>query len=186
MKWLAALALSAILHPAIRVRDVTGAERSPLKVGKGHAEAVFFVAHDCPISNYYSHEIRRICDEYAQRGLGCSLVYVEPNLSDADAAKHAREYGHGDYPKIVDRTHALVAATGATITPQAVVIGPDESVVYRGRIDNFYAALGRPRRIVTEHNLRDALDAVFSGKPVPKPETQAVGCYIPDLSAYSQ
>ena len=49
----------------------------------------------------------------------------------------------------------------------------------------FYAALGRPRRVVTEHDLRDALDAVFSGQPpVPKSETQAVGCYIPDLSAY--
>ena len=77
-----------------------------------------------------------------------------------------------------------MAATGATITPQAVVIRPDESIAYRGRIDNFYAALGRPRRVVTEHDLRDALDAVFAGKPVPKPETQAVGCYIPELSAY--
>jgi hypothetical protein len=67
-----------------------------------------------------------------------------------------------------------------------VVIKDDESIVYRGRIDNFYAALGRPRRVVTEHDLRDTLDAVFGGKPVPKAETQAVGCYIPDLSAYSR
>jgi hypothetical protein len=186
MKFLVAFALSAILHPAVRVRDVAGVERTPLKVATGHAAAVFFVAHDCPISNYYSHEIRRICDEYAGRGLSCSLAYVEPNLSDADAAKHAAEYGHGDYPKFVDRKHELVAATGATITPQAVIVKSDETIAYRGRIDNFYAALGRPRRVVTEHDLRDALDAVFSGKAVPKPESQAVGCYIPDLSAYSQ
>lgn len=186
MRWLAAFALTAVLHPMIQVRDVDGVEHRPLKVEKGHASALFFVAHDCPISNYYSHEIHRICDDYAKRGLGCSLVYIEPSLSDADAAKHAKEYGHGNYPKIVDRTHALVSATGATITPQVVVIKDDESIAYRGRIDNFYAALGRPRRLVTEHDLRDTLDAVFSGKPVPRPETQAVGCYIPDLSAYSQ
>jgi len=186
MKWLAAMALSAILHPMIRVRDVEGVERRPLNIAKGRVEAIFFVAHDCPISNYYSHEIRRICDAYGQRGLGCALVYVEPNLSDADAAKHARDYGHGSYPKIVDRTHALVATTGATITPQAVLIRDDESIAYRGRIDNYYAALGKPRRVVTEHDLREALDAIFGGKPVPHAETQAVGCYIPDLSAYSQ
>ena len=184
MKWLAALALSAVLHPAMRVRDIDGVERQPLEVEKGHAEALFFISKDCPISNYYSHEIRRICDEYAARGLGCALVYVDPGLSDADARKHASEYGHGAYPKFVDRTHALVAATGATVTPEALVLRPDDSVAYRGRIDNFYAALGRPRRVVTEHDLRDALDAVFEGKPVPKPETQAVGCYIPELSAY--
>jgi len=31
---------------------------------------------------------------------------------------------------------------------------------------------------VTEHDLRDALDAVLAGKPVSKPETQPIGCYI--------
>ncbi len=184
MNWPGLFVLGLVLHPSLGVRDVAGIERHPLKVEKGHAEAVFFIAPDCPISNYYSHEIRRICDEYASKGLGCALVYVDPTLTDAAAAKHAEEYGHGGYPKIVDRAHALVAATGVTITPQAVVIRPDESIAYRGRIDNFYAALGRPRRVVTEHDLRDALDAVFAGKPAPKPETQAVGCYIPELSAY--
>lgn len=186
MKWLAAFALGAILHPAVRVKDVDGVERQPLKVAKGHVSAMFFVAHDCPISNYYSHEVRRICDQYAPKGLSCSIVYIEPSLTDAAAAKHAQEYGHGDYPKIVDRKHELVAAAGVTITPQVVLVKDDESIAYKGRIDNFYAALGRPRRVVTEHDLRDALNEIFAGKPVSKPETQAVGCYIPDLSAYSQ
>lgn len=184
MNWLVLFALGSVVHPALHMRDIDGVERYPLKVAKGHAEALFFVAEDCPVSNYYSHEIRRICESYAVKGLGCSLVYINPTLTDAAAKKHAEEYGHGDYPKVVDRTHSLVAATGATITPQAVVIRSDESIAYRGRIDNFYAALGRPRRVVTEHDLRDALDAVFRGQPVPKPETQAVGCYIPDLAAY--
>jgi hypothetical protein len=61
-----------------------------------------------------------------------------------------------------------------------VVIRPDESIAYRGRIDNYYADLTKPRAQVTEHDWRDALDAVLSGKPVAKPEVPAVGCYIPD------
>ena len=65
---LAAFALSAILHPMVRVRDTQGIERLPLKVEHGKVEALFFVAHDCPISNYYSREIRRICEDYASRG----------------------------------------------------------------------------------------------------------------------
>ena len=183
---LAAFALSAVLHPMIRVRDTQGIERLPLKVENGRVEALFFVAHDCPISNYYSHEIRRICEDYASRGVGCSLVYVEPNLHDADAEKHAREYGHGAYPRIVDRSHALIAAVGATVTPEAIIVKSDETIGYRGRIDNLYVAPGKPRRAATEHDLRDALDAIVAGKSAPKPETQPVGCYIPDLSAYSR
>ena len=122
MKLLAALALGAILQPSIAVRDIDGVTREPLKVAKGHAEALFFVTNDCPVSNYYSHEIRRICDDYAQRGVGCSLVYTDATLTDEQAKKHAQEYGHGSYPKIVDRTHALVKATGAAITPTAVMV----------------------------------------------------------------
>ena len=184
MTWLSLLALASALNPSLHLRDIDGVERHPLKVDKGHAEVLFFITEDCPISNYYSHEIRRICDTYAAKGVGCSLIYVDPTLTDADATKHAQDYGHGAYPKIIDRNHALVAATGVTITPQAVVIAPNETIAYRGRIDDSYIALGKKRRVVTEFNLRDALDAVLAGKPVPKPETQAIGCYIPPLSAY--
>jgi hypothetical protein len=180
MKPLALLALGAILHPSLVVRDVDGVRREPLKVDKGHLAALIFVTNDCPVSNYYANEIRRVCDEYAPRGLQCTLVYTDPTMKDDAALRHARDYGHGDYPKVVDRDRALVGATGATITPEVVVIRPDESIAYRGRIDNYYADLTKPRAQVTEHDWRDALDAVLSGKPVAKPEVPAVGCYIPD------
>jgi hypothetical protein len=184
MRLLLAFALGAILHPAIRLTDIDGVERRPLKVESGKTAVLFFVTHDCPISNYYSHEIRRICDEYSSRGASCALIYTDPTLSDLDAKKHAMDYGHGAYPKIVDRRHVLVAATGATVTPEAIVIRSGESIAYRGRIDNAYAGLGKPRRVVNEHYLRDALDAVLSGNAVPRPETAPVGCYIPPLSAF--
>jgi len=179
MKWLAALALSAILHPGLKLRDIDGVERQPLKVEKGRLEALFFISRDCPISNRYSPEIRRICEGYSPHGLNCALVYVDKDLRDADAAKHAADYGHGTYPKFVDRAHALVAAAGATVTPEVVLIRPDESIAYRGRIDNSYAALGKPRGVVTEHDLRAALDAVLAGQAVAKPEVPPIGCYIP-------
>jgi Redoxin len=178
MSWLALLTLGTILHPSVALRDIDGILREPLKLEKGHVEALFFVTNDCPVSNYYSHEIRRICDDYAERGVGCALVYTDPSLTDEQARQHAKEYGHGAYPKIVDRSHALVKATGAVITPTAVLVRPDASIAYRGRIDNSYAAIGKQRRVVTEHDLRDALNAVIAGKPVAKQEASPVGCYI--------
>jgi hypothetical protein len=186
MKWLAALALGSVLNPGIMVRDTDGFKREPLKVEKGGLKALFFVTQDCPVSNYYSHEIRRICEDYGKRGLSCALVYVDPTVTDGEINRHAQEYGHGSYPKIVDRNHDLVKATRADVTPTVVLVKPDEEIAYKGRIDNFYAALGKPRRQVTQHDLRDALDAVFENKPVPNAETQPVGCYIPDLKAYGK
>ncbi len=186
MNWFAAFALGAVLTPGISVPDIDGVKREPLKVEKGHAQLLVFVTHDCPISNYYSHEIRRICEEGTKKGLGCSLVYVDPTLTSEQVRKHAEEYGHGTYPKIVDRKHELVKATGVDITPTAVLVTADKAIAYRGRIDNFYAALGKSRRVVTEHDLRDAIDSVFAGRKVEKPESNPVGCYIPDLKAYEK
>jgi hypothetical protein len=152
----------------------------------GETAAYFFVSHDCPISNYYSQEIRRVCEQYGARGLRCSLVYVDPNLTDDAARMHADEYAHGAYPKIVDRKHELVERLHATVTPQVVVVRPDSSVAYTGRIDNLYAGLGKKRRVATEHDLRDALDAIVAGKPVARPSSNPVGCFIPPLSAFSR
>src|ERR1051326_4720242 len=92
-----AFALAAISHPMLRIPDIDGVDRTPLKVQKGHAAALFFVTNDCPSSNYYSHEIHRICDDFAARGLSCSLVYTDPTLSSETARNHAGEYGHGHY-----------------------------------------------------------------------------------------
>lgn len=163
------------------VLDVNGVEREPMRVESGKANVLFFVTNECPISNSYAHEIARICADYKSKGVGCALVYVDPAISNEQARQHAQEYGHGDYPRIVDRRHELVKATGVTVTPEAAVINRAGRVVYRGRIDDSYAALGQPRRPARNADLRNALDAVVAGKPVEKPQTHALGCYISDF-----
>ena len=64
------------------------------------------------------------------------------------------------------------------MTPLAVLSAKHGRVRYRGRIDNRYESFGKPRRVVTERNLRDAIDAVLDGRPVKNPETPALGCHI--------
>lgn len=167
------------------ILDINGVDRQPMHVAEGKANALFFVTNECPISNSYAHEIARICADYKSKGIGCALVYVDPALTDQQVRKHAQEFGHGDYPKIVDRRHELVKATGVTITPEVAVVNREGKVVYRGRIDDSYAALGQPRRPVKSADLRNALEAVVAGKPVEKAETRALGCYISDFAALS-
>ncbi len=142
---------------------------------------LFFITNDCPISNAFAPEIARICAEYQPRGAECKLVYIDPAMTDEAARAHAAAYGHGRYARIVDRHHELVKAAGVTITPEAAVMNPAGKVLYRGRIDNSFVALGQPRRPATQRDLRDALDATLAGKPARHLETKALGCYIPDL-----
>jgi hypothetical protein len=146
----------------------------------GPASVIFFITNDCPIANSYAPEIQRICSEYGSKGVSCTLAYSDLSLNEAAIHKHHDEFGYpASIPAVKDAGHKLANATGATITPEAVIVVKGGKVLYRGRIDNFYAALGKPRRQATEHDLRQALDEVLAGKTVTHPQTQAVGCYIP-------
>ena len=65
---------------------------------------------------------------------------------------------------------------GARVTP-SVVVTQGGRVRYRGRIDDRSPSLGIYRAPVRQ-DLREALEALLAGKPVPTPETAAVGCAI--------
>jgi len=170
---------------AIQMRDLDGRPLKPFSPA-GKAAVAFFVSTDCPISNSYAPEIQRVCREYGPRGVTCSLMYedVETHPSkahlDQQVRRHLGEYGYRDMPAAVDRERIAATFAKASVTPQAVVVDGAGAIRYRGRIDNLYAALGKTRRQVTSHDLRDALDAVLSGRTVPHPETESFGCFIVD------
>ena len=145
---------------ALIIPDVDGVPRSPL-LPDGKAAVLFLLPPDCPISNSYAPEVQRICADYGPRQVACNLVYVDPDLTVADVKKHMREFRYPELPAILDKSQKLARAAGATITPEAVVIGSSGKVLYRGRIDNVYASLGKRRPEATEKDLRKALDEVL-------------------------
>lgn len=184
-RWIAFLGLLSAafaqdrVDPSFAIADIRGRLQRPFQAGKT-ANVIFFITNDCPISNGYAREIHRICDQFAGSA-ACFLNYVDPGLTPQAAAKHVSDYGHGDYPALVDAKHILVKATGATVTPEAVVIAPGGKIVYRGRIDNKYVTWGSSRPEATERDLRVVLEALTQGKPVPAPRTKAIGCFITPL-----
>jgi hypothetical protein len=72
----------------------------------------------------------------------------------------------------------LVRLTGATTTPQAAVVTSEGKLLYLGRVDNRVEDFGKQRPSATVFDLRDALDATLSGKPVAHPSTKSIGCAI--------
>jgi hypothetical protein len=183
---------------SVEIRAIDGRVLKPFEPA-GAAGVIFFVATDCPISNTYAPEIQRVCRDYASRGVSCALMYEDVDIAgssrdrgtggaagrnplDAAVRAHLREYGYGTMIAAIDRARTISTHAKASVTPQAVVVDHRGEVRYRGRIDNFYAALGKPRQQVTEHDLRDALEDVLAGRPVKRPATNALGCHIVDPS----
>jgi hypothetical protein len=161
--------------PDVVFRDLADVPHHPLEPGEKVASVLVFFWQDCPVSNGYVPELNRI----AAGRTNCAfyIVQVDPELTPAAAREHAAQY-HLSIPVLLDPKHQLVKVAHATTTPEAVVFGKKGDVLYRGRIDDNYAAFGKKRASVRQHDLIDALDAITAGQPVKPRETKAIGCLI--------
>jgi hypothetical protein len=163
----------------IRLLDLDDRSVDPLQPEPGTKATVFvFISTECPISNRYAPEVRRLSESFGSRGIRFQLIY--PNRSDAPPMirDHLRSFTYS-MRALRDPDHALARFVHATVTPEAVVFTGGR-VVYRGRIDDRYVEVGLERPEPTLHDLDNALTAVLAGRPVRRPVTEAIGCFIAD------
>ena len=144
------------------------------------ARVLLFVRTDCPITNRYAPELKRIADEYHSRGVEFWLIYPDPSETDTAIARHKAEY-HLPGTPVRDPHHLLVKRAEATISPQAAVFDHAGRLTYSGRIDDRYVAFGKARSAPTTHDLEAAIAATLAGKPIAEPRTHSIGCYLADL-----
>lgn len=179
--------VAGVEAPAARgsapVMDLEGRPVDVLPTAGAGPLVLVFVRTDCPISNRYAPELRRLHARFAPRGIAFRLVYVDPSETVPAIRRHLVDFGH-PMPALRDPEHALVRATKATVTPEAAVYvasraGPE--MVYRGRIDDRYIDFGQARAEPTSRDLERVLEALVSGAPVKTRTTAAVGCHIAPL-----
>jgi len=169
------------IHEALELIDPHGATVDPLKETVAQVIVFIFTRVDCPVSNRYAPEVRRIFEEFSPRGVAFYLVYPDPDQTGEGIRQHMQEYGY-TFPALRDPKHQLVARSGARITPETAVFLQNGALAYCGRIDDWYADFGKPRAAPTQHDLKEALRAVLMGKEAPRSTGKAIGCYISDLN----
>lgn len=144
------------------------------------AKVLLFVRTDCPISNRYAPELRRIASEFTARRVEFWLVYSDPAESLAGIETQIVQYKLPGKP-LRDADHKLATRSEATVSPQAAVFDGSGRLVYTGRIDDRFVDFGKARPAATTHDLESAITAVLSGKPVKFTKTRAIGCYLADV-----
>jgi peroxiredoxin len=163
--------------------DIKGKSVNPL-AGQGAKAVVFiFTGADCPISNRYAPEVRRLSASFAPEKIKFWMVYPDADAEPDAIRRHVKEYDY-NCEALRDPGHELVKATGGSVTPEAAVFVFNRSgarMIYRGRIDDQYAAFGKHRPAPTAHDLEDVLTAVVKGATIEFRTTPAVGCYISEL-----
>ena len=148
-----------------------------LPLRDARATLLIFILHDCPVCNRYAPEIARIESDYRSKGVDTYVVYEERDLTPAQGMAHAKSYGL-TCGLLYDPAHSLAHEAGAVSTPEAVVLSPDRTVIYHGRIDDRFQHFGMANPAPSHRDLRAALDSFLAGNSVAVAETPVVGCAI--------
>ncbi|MBB5037395.1 thioredoxin domain-containing protein [Prosthecobacter dejongeii] len=166
-------------EPVLELQGTDGKMHAPLVAGEKKAVLLVFVSPFCSTTRPFMPEINAIAAEYADR-VAVHLVHSDSEITVEVALQHA-DMNKVVASVLVDKEQKLARQVGAAITPEAVLLSPAGAVLYKGRINDLYLGPTKRQRAATTKDLRDALDAVLSGKPVATPQPEAQGCKIGGL-----
>lgn len=152
--------------------DVNGTERSLKSLAGKNGTVLLFIAVQCPVSNAYNDRMEKLAADYKAKGI--AVVGINSNVAEDAAAVKAHAAEHKlSFPILKDPGNKIADKLGASVTPEAYFVDPNNKLLYHGRIDN-----SRNAEQVETSDLRNALDAALSNKPVEKTEAKAFGCTI--------
>lgn len=167
--------LHRIETAALTLTDLEG-RTVPLVPGPSVRAQVFvFLGVECPIANRCSPELARLARELAPRGVRFYHVYPNPDETPEAIGRHRAEYGLGK-EGYRDPGLKVARALGARWTPEAVALAPDGALIYQGRINDQFTALGVGKPAPTRHDLAEALEAFLRGGVPMGVVTPRAGC----------
>ena len=152
--------------------DVGGKEHTLNSLKGKNGTVLIFIGVQCPVSNAYNERMEKLAQDYKARGI--AVIGINSNAPEAaEAVKAHAATNKLSFVILKDNGNRIADALGATKTPEAYLLDAANKLVYHGRIDN-----SRDTTQVASSELREALDATLSGKPVAKATAAAFGCSI--------
>lgn len=169
--------MSVVTAPTFDLPGVDGRTHSLEEYADAPVLVLVQSCNHCPYVLAWEGRINALQREYADRGV--RIVAISSNDAEAYPAdsfermvEHAREAGYViDY--LYDESQEVARALGSERTPECFVYYAERRLVYHGAVDD-----NREEPEVTEHYLRDAIEAALAGDKPPVTNTPAVGCTV--------
>lgn len=158
------------------LNDLQGKKHSLSDFSKAKAAAVMFISTRCPVSNAYNERMETLHKKFKDKGIVFLGINSNKTETVDDAIAHAKENGF-TFTILKDPGNKVADQLKASFTPEIYVFDGKRALVYHGRIDD-----SRRGDNITSPDLKNALDAIAAGNPVPVKETKAFGCTIKRVS----
>lgn len=140
---------------------------------------VMFICHHCPYVQHVKKELAQIGKDYQDKSLGIIAISTNnivdhPDDSPENLKEMAIEEGL-TFPFCYDETQAVAKAYKAACTPDFFLFDADRKLAYRGQLDD-----SRPGNYipVTGKDIRNAIDALLTDKPINSDQKPSLGCNI--------
>ena len=162
----------------VEMQSVDGRMLSIADIKGEKGTLVVFTCNHCPWAKAWEQRIVDLGNAYLERGIGA--IAINPNdptvyQDDAIESMKARAEQRGmKFPYVVDGTSDVARAYGASKTPEIFLFDATDKLVYYGAVDD---NAEEPEKVEKAY-LKDALEAVVTGKPAPVAYTKAMGCSI--------
>jgi peroxiredoxin/mono/diheme cytochrome c family protein len=162
--------------PNLTFKDEKGKTYRLYELENKKAIAIVFISFECPVSNSYMAPLSEIADEFGKAGVTLWGL-TTGDETPGQIAKSAKHFNL-TFPVFKDERLKAADALKAEFTPEVFVLDGNFVLKYRGRIDDMYSERLKKHAKITEHNLRQTLAELVTGRPVSGPATQAIGCKI--------
>ena len=166
--------------PEFSLRDTVTEKTVNLQALKGDkGTVIMFICNHCPFVKHVNPEIVKLAAKYKNKGIGFIAISsndVENYPQDAPALmkENAKQEGY-TFPYLYDATQETAKAYAAACTPDFYLFDTDLELVYRGQLDDSRPGNGLP---LSGNDLRNALDALLSGKEIDPKQKPSIGCNI--------
>lgn len=166
--------------PPFSLRDVVSGKTYSLDSFAGKtALLVMFICRHCPYVMHVQQEIARLGQDYADSALGIVAISSnDPQQYPDDAPERLKDMAQRlnfRFPLCFDETQEIAKAYKAACTPDFYLFDRERRLVYRGQLDDSRPGNNKP---VTGRDLRAAIEAALTGKPVPAEQKPSIGCGI--------
>ena len=161
----------------VRVTDVAGKHhRIGVSMGKVQPAVLVFLDTACPVATRYVPTLNGLHAEAEARGVSLYGILSNPGITWRESADFVNDFSVA-FPVILDSAGDLALRLGPRVTSEAFVISTADRVVYRGRIDDRFASVGKLRTRISSHDLRTVIEAMSDGGQPEPYATEPIGCF---------
>jgi len=139
---------------------------------------VMIICNHCPYVIHYHNEFVRFNNDYGQK---MNIVAISSNSISThpqDGPEHMKKLFNDlglSFPYLFDETQEVAKSFQAECTPEFYLFNSQQSLVYRGRMDNSSPGNGIE---ISGKDLREAIDSLFAGNFISNEQYPSRGCNI--------